>query len=53
MTKKIEHKGVHNRLLREMGWVQVLGTRPSSRNSELRLKPVEELLSVGTTSAYH
>ena len=44
MTKKIEHKGVGNRLLRELGWVQVQGKRPNPRNSELRLRPVDELL---------
>lgn len=44
MTKKIEHKGVGNRLLRELGWVQVRGSRPNPRNSELSLRPEGELL---------
>jgi hypothetical protein len=44
MTKKIEHKGVGNWLLREMGWVQVKGHRPNPRNSELSLRPEDELL---------
>jgi len=46
MTKKIEHKGVHNRFLRETGWVQVHGNRPNPRNSELSLRSVDELLRV-------
>jgi hypothetical protein len=46
MTKKIEHKGVNNRFLREIGWVQAHGNRPNPRNSELSLRPVEELLRV-------
>jgi hypothetical protein len=46
MTKKIEHKGVNNRLLRELGWVQVRGRRPNPRNSELDLRPVDELLEL-------
>jgi hypothetical protein len=48
MTKKIEHKGVGNRLLRELGWVQVHGKRPNPRNSELSLRPKEELLRLRT-----
>jgi hypothetical protein len=44
MTKKIEHKGVGNRFLRELGWVQVQGNRPNPRNSELQLRPEGELL---------
>ncbi|KAH7183772.1 hypothetical protein BKA60DRAFT_671607, partial [Fusarium oxysporum] len=43
MTKKIEHKGVNNRLLRELGWIQVKGNRDSPRNCESRLAPREEL----------
>ena len=46
MTKKIEHKGVTNRLLCEMGWVQVRGSRDNPRNSDLSLRPVEELLEL-------
>jgi hypothetical protein len=46
MTKKIEHKGVNNRLLREIGWVQDHGSRPNPRNSELSLRPREELLQL-------
>jgi len=48
MTKKIEHKGVGNRLLRELRWVQVQGNRPNPRNSELQLRPVDELLRLRT-----
>jgi hypothetical protein len=44
MTKKIEHKGVTNRLLREMGWVLDHGKRDNPRNSDLSLRPVDELL---------
>ncbi len=46
MTKKIEHKGINNRLLRELGWVQVRGNRPNPRNSELSLWQREELLGL-------
>lgn len=46
MTKKIEHKGVTNRLLRELGWVQDHGRRDNPRNSDLSLRPVEELLKL-------
>jgi hypothetical protein len=48
MTKKIEHKGVTNRLLREMGWVQDHGKRSNPRNSDLSLRPVDELLKLRT-----
>jgi hypothetical protein len=44
MTKKIEHKGVNNRLMRATGWVQVQGSRPNPRNSEMSLRGEEELL---------
>ncbi|OBS16948.1 hypothetical protein FPOA_12498 [Fusarium poae] len=37
MTKKIEHKGVNNRMLRELGWIRVKGNRDSPRNCESRL----------------
>lgn len=46
MTKKIEHKGVNNRLLRELGWVQDHGRRDNPRNSDLSLRPVDELLKL-------
>jgi hypothetical protein len=46
MTKKIEHKGVSNRVLRELGWVQVVGTRDNPRNSETQLREAEELLKM-------
>jgi hypothetical protein len=46
MTKKIEHKGVNNRFLCEIGWVQSSVARPSPRNSELTLRPVGELLEM-------
>jgi hypothetical protein len=44
MTKKIEHKGVNNRFMRATGWVQVQGSRPNPRNSEMSLRGEEELL---------
>jgi len=45
MTKKVEHKGVNNRVLRELGWVVVVrGTRDSPRNSDVELQKAEELL---------
>ena len=41
----LEHKGVSNRLLRELRWVQVVrGNRDSLRNSDLVLQSREELL---------
>ena len=46
MTKKIEHKGVSNRLLRELAWVQVTGgNRDTPRNEELALQDVDKLLA--------
>lgn len=39
----IEHKGTNNRLLRELGWIQVQGNRPSPLNDECRLVSEEEL----------
>ena len=45
MTLCVEHKGVSNRLLRELEWVQVVrGNRDSPRNSDLTLQSREELL---------
>ncbi|KAL6154894.1 hypothetical protein ACJQWK_11937 [Exserohilum turcicum] len=45
MTKKIEHKGVSNRLLRELGWIKVVqGNRDSPRNSEIMLQDQAALL---------
>ena len=45
MTKKMEHNGVNNRFLRELGWVRAgQGNRDAPRNSELALLPTEELL---------
>ena len=47
MTKKMEHKGVNNRMLRELGWVVVVrGNRDNPRNSELKLRSSEELFQV-------
>ncbi|KAF2174792.1 hypothetical protein K469DRAFT_770346 [Zopfia rhizophila CBS 207.26] len=44
MTKKIEHKGVSNRMLRELGWVEVVrGNRDSPRNSDLALRSTKDL----------
>lgn len=35
----LEHKGVSNRLLRELGWIEVIrGNRDSPRNSEVMLR---------------
>lgn len=46
MTKKMEHKGVNNRLLRQLGWVRVTqGNRDAPRNCELALQSREELMS--------
>ncbi|KAH7334190.1 hypothetical protein BKA66DRAFT_480077 [Pyrenochaeta sp. MPI-SDFR-AT-0127] len=45
MTKKIEHKGVNNRVLRELGWVKVVhGNRDSPRNNELTLSDRDRLV---------
>lgn len=46
MTKKMEHKGVSNRVLRELGWIQVLGKRENPRNSEVQLQCEGELLKL-------
>lgn len=47
MTKKLEHKGVNNRLLREIGWVKVTsGNRDSPRNTDLELQDLEKLLEM-------
>ena len=35
-----------NRVLRELGWVQVKGNRDSPRNSDLKLAPEGELLAL-------
>lgn len=39
----IEHKGVSNRVLRELGWIEVESNRDSPRNSESTLSPVDKL----------
>jgi len=44
MTKKIEHKGVSNRVLRQLGWVNATSKRDNPRNSEIQLREVGELL---------
>jgi hypothetical protein len=46
MTKKIKHKGVNNRFLREIDWVQDHRSRPNPQNSKLSLRPREELLQL-------
>lgn len=47
MTKKIEHKGVSNRLLRELGWVKVIrGNRDTPRNDEIQLQDADKLLAL-------
>jgi hypothetical protein len=46
MVKKIEHKGVSNRLLLVLGWAKVIhGNRDTPRNDELQLQEVDKLLS--------
>lgn len=47
MTKKLEHKSVHNRLLRQIGWVKVTaGRRDTPRNNEITLSDQGELLQM-------
>jgi hypothetical protein len=46
MTKKIEHKGANNRMLVKLGWVVNSSRRENPRNSDLRLREVEELMRV-------
>lgn len=47
MTKKLEHKGVNNRLLRKIGWVQVIcGNRDTPRNTDLALQDLGKLLKM-------
>jgi hypothetical protein len=47
MTKKIEHKGVSNRLLRELEWVKVIhGNRDTPHNSEIQLQDVDKHLAM-------
>ena len=44
-NKYIEYKGVNNRLLRDIGWVEVVnGNRDSPRNSDVALRSSDELL---------
>lgn len=43
----VEHKGVSNRILRELGWIEVVrGNRDSPRNSEVALRGAERLLQL-------
>jgi len=43
----LEHKGVSNRVLRELGWVVVMqGNRDSPRNSDLRLQSRSKLIQM-------
>ncbi|KAF6806529.1 hypothetical protein CPLU01_15896 [Colletotrichum plurivorum] len=44
MTKKIEHKGCSNRMLRQLGWVDSKTRRDSPRNTDLQLRPRSVLL---------
>ncbi|KAK1839922.1 hypothetical protein CCHR01_17455 [Colletotrichum chrysophilum] len=44
ITKKIEHKGCSNRMLRELGWVTSRSKPDSPRNTDLQLQPQEQLL---------
>lgn len=44
-VESAEHKGISNRLLRELGWIKVLrGNRDTPRNSEVSLQDKEGLL---------
>ncbi|KFY67365.1 hypothetical protein V496_01635 [Pseudogymnoascus sp. VKM F-4515 (FW-2607)] len=45
MTKKMEHKGINNRILKKLEWVQQHGSRDNPRNYELTLRSREELLA--------
>jgi hypothetical protein len=46
MVKKVEHKGISNRLLLVLEWVKVTrGNRDSPRNEELRLQDMDKLLT--------
>ena len=45
MTKKIEHKGVNNRLLMKLGWIEATrGSRKNPRNSDMRLVDRSKLM---------
>jgi hypothetical protein len=47
MTKKMETKGVNNRMLCEMGWVKVLrGNRDTPRNIDIELQDAQKLLAM-------
>jgi hypothetical protein len=41
-----EHKGVSNRVLRQLGWVTSTSSRDSPQNADLRLRPAEELYAL-------
>lgn len=41
-----EHRGVNNRLLRELGWIVTHKNRPTPRNTESTLRDREELLDM-------
>ena len=43
---RAEHKGPNNLMLRELGWVDVTGKRDRPRNTDLKLKPPNELLTL-------
>ncbi|KAG6310369.1 hypothetical protein E4U22_003315 [Claviceps purpurea] len=38
MTKKIEHKGTNNRILRQLGWVTSRGSRDTPRNTDMTIE---------------
>ena len=45
MTKKIEHKGVNNRLLMKLGWIEAIrGSRKNPRNSDMVLADRSKLI---------
>ncbi|KAM0714630.1 hypothetical protein Q7P37_009926 [Cladosporium fusiforme] len=47
MTKKIEHKGVNNRLLMKLGWIEsIRGSRKNPRNSDMRLVDRSKLMQM-------
>jgi hypothetical protein len=47
MTKKIEHKGVNNRLLMKLGWTEAIrGSRENPHNSDMVLADRSRLMQV-------
>lgn len=46
LSNMAEHKGVSNRLLYALGWIEVQGKRPTPRVSESKLRPADDLLKL-------